>query len=70
MLLVNSLHDPATPYQNAKDALALLPDAQLVTWEGEDHTSVGSNHACIDNAIWPYLMTTTMPEPGLSCPVK
>ena len=67
VVLVNSIHDPATPYANAKTVLALLPRATLVTWGGEDHTSFAQGHACIDKAVVPYLVDLTAPPPHLEC---
>ena len=68
MVLVNSRHDPATPYAGAVRAHALLPASRLVTWEGEDHTSMFGGHSCIDDAVVAYLVSRTLPETGLSCP--
>lgn len=68
VVLVNSLHDPATPFADAVRAKALLPTARLVTWGGDDHTSFGQGHACIDDAVTPYLIAGTLPADGISCP--
>lgn len=68
IVVVNSTHDPATPYANAKEAVALLPDARLVTWNGDDHTSFAQGHSCVDDAVVPYLIAQTMPTAGLRCP--
>jgi pimeloyl-ACP methyl ester carboxylesterase len=68
MVLVNSRHDPATPYAGALQAHALLPTSRLVTWEGDDHTSMFGGHACIDDAVVAYLVSRTLPDAGLSCP--
>lgn len=67
VVVVNSAHDPATPYANAVKATGLLPDARLVTWGGDDHTSFGSGHDCIDDAVVPYLLEGTMPAEGTRC---
>lgn len=67
VVVVNSAHDPATPYANAQAAVKLLPRGRLVTWGGDDHTSFGSGHACIDDAVVPYLIEGTMPAAGLRC---
>ena len=39
MLVVGNLHDPATPYQGAKDLARTLGNGVLLTWDGEGHTS-------------------------------
>lgn len=67
VVIVNSSHDPATPYANAETALGLLGGSRLVTWESDDHTSFGSGHACIDDAVVPYLVDGTLPDPGVRC---
>ena len=67
VVLVNSIHDPATPYANAKTVLGLLPRARLVTWGGEDHTSFAQGHACIDDAVVPYLVSLAVPPPNVEC---
>ncbi len=67
VVVVNSAHDPATPYANAEKAHALLPGSRLVTWEGDDHTSFAGGHACIDDAVVPYLIDGTLPRAGTRC---
>lgn len=67
VVIVNSSHDPATPYANAEIAHALMPASRLVTWEGDDHTSFGSGHDCIDDAVVPYLIEGTLPDKGVRC---
>lgn len=67
VVVINSEHDPATPYANAVAAQRLLPGSRLVTWGGDDHTSFGSGHACIDDAVVAYLVDGTMPATGTSC---
>ena len=39
VLVVGNLHDPATPYQGAKDLTSDLGNAELLSWDGEGHTS-------------------------------
>ena len=39
VLVVGNLHDPATPYQGAKDLAKTLGNAELLSWDGEGHTS-------------------------------
>ncbi len=67
VVVVNSAHDPATPYANAQKAHALLPGSRLVTFQGDDHTSFGSGHACIDDAVVPYLIDGKLPAAGVKC---
>lgn len=67
VLVVNSTGDAATPYANAIEAVEVLPEAELLTWEGDDHTSFGSGHACIDDVVVAYLLDRTLPAPGTRC---
>ena len=67
VVVVNSSHDPATPYANAVKAHALLSRSRLVTWGGADHTSFAGGHQCIDNAVVPYLVSGSLPKAGTKC---
>ncbi len=67
IVVVNSRHDPATPYANAVALMRILRHSRLVTWEGNDHTSFAGGHACIDNAVIPYLLQGTLPRAGVRC---
>ena len=68
ILVVGNLHDPATPYQGAKDLSKTLGRAQLLTWDGEGHTSYGGNSSCIDNYVNQYLISGQLPPAGKVCP--
>ncbi|MFN2517898.1 MAG: alpha/beta hydrolase [Jatrophihabitantaceae bacterium] len=68
VLVVGNLHDPATPYQGAKDLTAAMRNARLLTWDGEGHTSYLSGSSCIDNYINDYLIAGTLPPPNKTCP--
>lgn len=67
VVIVNSEHDPATPYENALEARDLLERVSLVTWGGADHTAFGSGIACVDDAVVPYLVDRQMPPPEVRC---
>jgi pimeloyl-ACP methyl ester carboxylesterase len=68
ILVVGNLHDPATPYQGAKDLAATLGKARLLTWDGEGHTSFLQGSSCIDDAVTAYLTDGTVPADGKTCP--
>jgi pimeloyl-ACP methyl ester carboxylesterase len=68
VLVVGNLHDPATPYQGAKDLAATLGNAELLTWNGEGHTSYLSGSKCIDNYVDNYLVSGTLPPDNTTCP--
>lgn len=67
ILLVGTVHDPATPYQMAKDVAASTPKAVLLTWDGWDHTAYGHSSDCIDQNVDLYLLTGRMPAAGTIC---
>jgi pimeloyl-ACP methyl ester carboxylesterase len=67
VLVVGNLHDPATPYQGAKDLTHTLGNAELLTWNGEGHTSYLEGSSCIDNAVDSYLIDGTLPPVGTTC---
>jgi pimeloyl-ACP methyl ester carboxylesterase len=68
ILVVGNLHDPATPYQGAKDLANTLGNAELLTWDGEGHTSYLQGSTCVDNYVNAYLVKGTLPPPGTTCP--
>ena len=68
ILVVGNLHDPATPYQGAKDLASTLGNAVLLSWNGEGHTSYLSGSSCIDDAVNTYLISETLPPAGDVCP--
>jgi pimeloyl-ACP methyl ester carboxylesterase len=68
VLVIGNLHDPATPYQGAKDLAATLGNAELLTWDGEGHTSYLQGSDCIDNYVDAYLINGTLPPVGKTCP--
>lgn len=67
VVVVNSEHDAATPYQNALTVRGLLPEVSLVTWGGEDHTSFAGGIGCVDDAVVPYLVDLVMPPAEVRC---
>lgn len=68
VLVVGNLHDPATPYQGAKDLAKTLGNTELLTWDGEGHTSYLQGSKCVDQAVDRYLIDLTLPRAGTTCP--
>jgi pimeloyl-ACP methyl ester carboxylesterase len=68
LLVVGNLHDPATPYQGAKDLTKTLGNAVLLSWDGEGHTSYLQGSSCIDGYVNAYLLSGTLPPTGTTCP--
>lgn len=68
VLVVGNLHDPATPYAGAKHLATAMGNAQVLTWDGEGHTSYLQGSSCIDNAVNSYLLERELPPVGEVCP--
>jgi len=68
VLVVGNLHDPATPYQGAKDLAKTMGNAALLTWDGEGHTSYLQGSSCVDDYVDNYLIAGTVPPPNTTCP--
>ncbi len=62
-LIVNSTHDPSTPYGWAQLMSTQIPNAVLLTREGDGHTSFFV-HGRTGDAIVEYLIDGTVPAPG------
>jgi pimeloyl-ACP methyl ester carboxylesterase len=68
VLVIGNLHDPATPYQGALDLAKTMGNAEVLTWNGEGHTSYLQGSTCIDNAVDTYLINGTLPPANTTCP--
>ncbi len=66
LVVVSTTFDPATPYQAGVD-LARQLDADLVTFEGTQHTVFFSGEACIDDPLIDYLIELVPPGNDLVC---
>ena len=64
ILLVNSTHDPSTPYRWAHHVLRQIPSAVLLTRDGDGHTSALLHPGRTSDAITRYLLTRTTPPPN------
>ena len=67
VLVVGNLHDPATPYKGAQDLTKTMGNAELLTWNGEGHTSYLEGSTCIDNFVNDYLVNGTLPPADTTC---
>ncbi|MEU7142158.1 alpha/beta hydrolase [Nocardia sp. NPDC046473] len=61
VLVINSLHDPATPYEWALSVATNTPRATLLTYEGWGH-GVYDRSPCTTNAADQYLINLTIPQ--------
>lgn len=68
VLVIGNLHDPATPYQGAKDLAKTMGNAELLSWDGEGHTSYLEGSSCIDNYVNAYLISKDLPPKNTTCP--
>jgi pimeloyl-ACP methyl ester carboxylesterase len=68
VLVIGNLHDPATPYQGAKDLARTMGNSELLTWDGEGHTSFLEGSSCIDTYVEDYLIDGTLPPNNTTCP--
>ncbi|MBV9847364.1 MAG: alpha/beta fold hydrolase [Kutzneria sp.] len=67
ILVVNSMHDPITPYWGAANISRQLPGSVLLTYEGAGHGSY-SQSDCVRTDVDRYLSDRAMPAPGTRCP--
>ncbi|WP_228823968.1 alpha/beta hydrolase [Nocardia blacklockiae] len=67
VLLLNSRHDPATPYEWATNVAANTPNSVLLTYDGWGHGVYGRND-CTTGTADRYLLDLTVPQPNSHCP--
>ena len=67
ILLMNSLHDPVTSYEEATNVASKIKDSVLLTYDGWGHVVYDRNE-CTLTATNAYLLTGTLPAPGTHCP--
>ncbi len=68
VLILGNLHDPATPYQGAKNLARVMGHARVLSWDGEGHTSYLQGSSCVDHHVDRYLTTLRLPPPRTTCP--
>ena len=66
ILVIGTLHDPATPYAATGVLAKALGSGVVLTWNGEGHTAYPKT-ACITSKVDSYLITAKPPV-GDSCP--
>lgn len=67
ILILNSLHDPATGYAWAKDVHRQLDDSVLLTYDGSGH-GVMDRTDCTRAVFIDYVLNRETPRPGTHCP--
>ncbi|MFG2843661.1 alpha/beta hydrolase [Kitasatospora sp. NPDC048296] len=67
ILVVGSTGDPVTPYPWAQRMAAGLPNAVLLTRDGDGHMAYGRS-GCVRDAVTAFLVDGRMPAAGTRCP--
>ncbi|MGB6165362.1 MAG: alpha/beta hydrolase [Pseudonocardiaceae bacterium] len=67
ILVIGTIHDPATPYPSAQEMAGELGSAVLLTYNGDGHTAYGRGSSCINTAVDAYLAQGTVPAAGTVC---
>jgi pimeloyl-ACP methyl ester carboxylesterase len=68
ILVVGTVHDPATPYAAAGVLAKTLTTGTLLSWDGEGHTAYDGKSSCVDDDVNAYLVEGTLPAVGTVCP--
>lgn len=68
LLVIGTVHDPATPYAGAVELTRVTGSGVLLTYDGDGHTAF-LRDGCIDAAVVAYLVDRRVPAPGARCPV-
>ncbi|MGE2833537.1 alpha/beta hydrolase [Mycobacterium sp. SMC-4] len=66
VVVVSTTGDPATPYESGVD-LARQMGANLISFDGVQHTVVFNGDACVDTAVVEFLIDSVRPPAGLRC---
>jgi pimeloyl-ACP methyl ester carboxylesterase len=69
IVVVGTVNDPATPYEQTAKLAGMLGVGHVVTWQGEGHTAYPQT-TCIRATIDAYLISLTVPADGLTCPPR
>ncbi|MGN9912221.1 alpha/beta hydrolase [Phytohabitans sp. LJ34] len=68
ILVISNTHDPATPYAGARQFVADLGNARLLTHQADGHASLTSGNPCLVGPALAYLTDgVTLPPAGATC---
>ena len=67
VLVLNTTHDPSTPYEGAVAMSQQLARARLLTVDGYGHIAQSTDSACVTHHITRYLIRTKLPPEGTRC---
>ena len=66
-LVIGTLYDPATTYEQAVGLADQLESGVLVSWESDGHTAYGRGSKCIDDVVDAFLTRGVVPKDGIVC---
>ncbi len=67
IVVVGTVHDPATPYSWAQALASQLKSGRLITAAGASHTSYGRGDGCVDGTVDDYLIDLKTPAVRTQC---
>ncbi len=72
VVVVGTVHDPATPMAWARALADFLPGSRLIEYVGDGHTAYAQGNLCVDRAVDAYLRAddawaASLPKKGLRC---
>ncbi|GAA2776890.1 alpha/beta hydrolase [Saccharopolyspora taberi] len=68
VLMVQSVHDAATPFEGARQAHERFAGSRMLTVTGEgDHGVYAGGNACVDDVVESYLVDGVVPGADLTC---
>lgn len=67
ILVLGTTNDPATPYAWAVAVASQLESGVLVTLQGEGHTALAADNACVDTTVEQYLLDGVVPTADVVC---
>jgi pimeloyl-ACP methyl ester carboxylesterase len=68
VMVVGTVNDPATRYQDAESTADILARGYLLTVNGSGHTSLGISE-CATRTVSRYLLTTNVPDRARTCQI-
>jgi hypothetical protein len=67
IVVVGTIGDPATPYEQTAVLASTLGVGTVVTWQGEGHGAYPQT-TCVTDAVNRYLIDLRVPQSNLVCP--
>ena len=67
IIVIGTTGDPATPYHWSVALAEQLPDAVLISYQGEGHTAYNKSNECVSGAVDDFFIDGTVPLSDLNC---